>query len=907
MARTLSNEAAQVLQNPNHGGRLVSANFYAANGTTVNADLAERVCSAEVDEDVDSPRSCRLSLFRQIGERNLSPLVVPEDYSAGGAGYIQPGRRVVLTVSMEPDGDKGVAFAENLVFFDGYIDEISWADPAFVEVVLTDKTARLRDTWMELERAYGFAQGVNATKGCLVWRSDLPPIALNDLILPSDAKRNGHFYKATTVSGAQGTTEPNWPTGSGATVVSGSVTFTEVGSTDPTTGTAVETIISQILADHGLGSLTTLQVPVSPGWMVKPYLQDRMSVLDAVKALADQLGWVCRFDWHAGTSAFQLFLKEPPRTAGSAVRGYSIDFLKKIESASVEISGIRNAIRVTYEDSAAGPAEGRGARRVVDRTDATSITKYGRRFMEIQEADSSNIDTAAEATRMADAALADLKEPTAQVSAVSPFDPYLELNDRVTLPVDGVHWGAAQTLAIQGLRWKMKADGWDTTLRLRGQPVSGNESWQKKDGRANPADVHRLALLQNVGVASVTPEFSVGGTKANILQTLAKNSNGQFFEFHVGPPGFTPSASTVKAVGQNTSAVIPSLVPGKSYGLVVRPYAKNGDRMVLGEFGTEAAFVAGQTSAGHYLSTVSQAHFPLNGNFEHATDDLTTNPPDHWKVGSPTQGGTWGAAADSYWSTHADYGRTLLLRNTLNNHAVTSSPFPIRRGMRFASVTMAYRTVAGMTTGAGRRLVLTFRFYKLADLSDTPTLWTVNAESTAAAAGTWTQLAVTGPALGAIPNGYNFATLTLSRSVVDANLAFEVGDVFFMEGSQAEELWPDLREVWLTVGGTGVGFNANWQNFGGGWETVAYMKDPLGFVRLRGLVQTTVVRVAGSTPFTLPVGYRPALGKIFPVITGGAGAAIRADVLNNGVVQFPANGLAANEWVSLDGIVFDTR
>jgi hypothetical protein len=907
MARTLPADSAPTLQNPNHGGRLVSANFYAANGTTINRDLVERVCSFEIDEDVDGPRTCRISLFRQMGERNLSPLVVPEDYSAGGTSYLQPGRRVTLTVSIEADSDKAGFFADNLLLFDGFIDELSWADAAFVEVSLVDKTARMRDTWIEESRVYGFAQGVNAVKGCLVWRNDLPSVVLNDLVIPSDAKRNGHFYKATTVSGAQGTTEPNWPTGSGATVVSGSVTFTEVGLTSPTTGTAVETIIGQLLSDHGLSTLTTVQCPVSPAWNVKPYLQDRMSVLDAVKALADQLGWVCRFDWDSGTSAFQLFLKDPPRFAGSAVRSYSIDFLTKIDSAAVEISGIRNAIRITYNDSASRTAEGRATRKAITRTDAASIAKYGRRFMEIQEADASNIDTAAEANRMADAAVYDLREPTAQVSAVSPFDPYLELGDRVTLPADGVHWGAAQTLAIQGLRWTGSAKEWSTTMKLRGQPVAGNESWQKKDGRALPQDLHRLTLFQNLEAPTITPSFTVGGTKATFSQLLAKGSNTPALEVHVGAPGFTPSSSTIQFAGQTNADTIANLVAGKTYGMKVRPFAKNGDRMVLGEFSDEASFVAGRASAGHYLSTVSQAHFPLNGNFEHATDDLTLFPPDHWKTGSPTQGGTWGAAADSYWSTHADYGRTLLLRQTAVNHAVTSSPFPIRRGMRYAAVTAAYRTVSGMTTGVGRRLVLTFRFYRLADLSDVPTLWTVNAESTAAAAGTWTQLSVSGPALGSIPNGFNFATLTLSRSVADVNLAFEVGDVFFMEGSQAEELWPDLREVWLTVGGTGAGFNANWQNFGGGWETVAYMKDPLGFVRLRGLAQTTVVRAAGSTPFTLPVGYRPALGKIFPVITGGAGAAIRADVLNNGVVQFPANGFAANEWVSLDGIAFDTR
>lgn len=40
--------------------------------------------------------------------------------------------------------------------------------------------------------------------------------------------RNGHVYTAS--AGTSGTTEPTWPTASGAAVVNGGVTFTEAGS-----------------------------------------------------------------------------------------------------------------------------------------------------------------------------------------------------------------------------------------------------------------------------------------------------------------------------------------------------------------------------------------------------------------------------------------------------------------------------------------------------------------------------------------------------------------------------------------------------------------------------------------------------------------------------------------------------
>jgi hypothetical protein len=53
--------------------------------------------------------------------------------------------------------------------------------------------------------------------------------AVGDLVYPTTANLNGHFYKVTIAGTAAGT-EPTWPTGGGATVVSGTVTFTEQGT-----------------------------------------------------------------------------------------------------------------------------------------------------------------------------------------------------------------------------------------------------------------------------------------------------------------------------------------------------------------------------------------------------------------------------------------------------------------------------------------------------------------------------------------------------------------------------------------------------------------------------------------------------------------------------------------------------
>lgn len=92
-----------------------------------------------------------------------------------------------------------------------------------------------------------------------------------------------------------------------------------------------------------------------------------------------------------------------------------------------------------------------------------------------------------------------------------------------------------------------------------------------------------------------------------------------------------------------------------------------------------------------------------------------------------------------------------------------------------------------------------------------------------------------------------------------------------------------------------------WTNFGSGYETAGYYKDALGFIHLKGLIKSGAM---GTAAFVLPSGYRPSYRKMFPVLTsGGIG---RVDIDTEGNVLIINYGTAANGYVSLDGIVFNT-
>lgn len=93
---------------------------------------------------------------------------------------------------------------------------------------------------------------------------------------------------------------------------------------------------------------------------------------------------------------------------------------------------------------------------------------------------------------------------------------------------------------------------------------------------------------------------------------------------------------------------------------------------------------------------------------------------------------------------------------------------------------------------------------------------------------------------------------------------------------------------WRVVGGPGEPvFQNGWGNFGQGYSTVAFRRLPTGLVVVRGLAAGGA---ANSAIFTLPAGYRPLAGLLFP--TSAAAANARVDVDASGAVRHVAGGIS---------------
>jgi len=109
-------------------------------------------------------------------------------------------------------------------------------------------------------------------------------------------------------------------------------------------------------------------------------------------------------------------------------------------------------------------------------------------------------------------------------------------------------------------------------------------------------------------------------------------------------------------------------------------------------------------------------------------------------------------------------------------------------------------------------------------------------------------------------------------------------------------------DPWHRVGTAGEpAFGASWVNYNASYF-MAFRKGLDGVVRLRGLLKGGA---NGSSPFTLPVGYRPVQEESYLVFAAGGSAYIT--ITNAGVVSITGQGAAnITNYVYFSGIEFDT-
>lgn len=529
MSRTLSGQEAIVLGLPTLQvrTRVLVKDSTGAWVDYSNLEGVNWVASVEYGEDIDQPvADANIKLWRAVEDLSIAPLVTGSKINNSTGSYaarIDVGRAVKIETATLPEEAAPLAGDWRLVF-EGEVDEVDWGSDgssATLTLVCRDKGAILMDRFLEKEgRTDGSAYG-------------------------SDA------------------------------------------------GVAVETVMQQILDDWAPGVTLytpngTAVQPIAPGdaanWFIKPYGPRKQSVMDALRELAEMIGYEVRYRWSNITNEFRLEFFEPDRLKTVPDITLSPFQYYSVNRAALSRASVRNFIVVSYQTD----PDDDTSRTSRDADDPESIAKYGRRYMEIAESASSAINTGTEAQKMANAALADLKDPKVELEADCAYRFDVQLGDLIRFKANKILFDTDHDLAAVSVRHRLSEGKARSIIAVRTKPAGGYYSWIKKGAWPGLADFIRTLLPKT---PAVTASSKIQGAILRVtnLQNYRHLMN---VEFHISTvSGFTPGPSTLFARSQTDRAEIAGLVQGTTY------YAKS----VVTWFGglkssvsSEISFVPGQ-------------------------------------------------------------------------------------------------------------------------------------------------------------------------------------------------------------------------------------------------------------------------------------------------------------------------
>ena len=324
-----------------------------------------------------------------------------------------------------------------------------------------------------------------ATAGAVIFEGTIDALDFGSETIEVEARDAGASLIDTYIE-----TEADYNTGSDATI---------------------EATIQAVLNAASAG--VTLYTPTTPSVNLGEFRQRRESLMQASQSKADQIGWVTKYRFDPLTKTWRFTFYDPERARTRFDGVVMTSDYSEFGGLSQKLDDVRNAVRVAYRNSA-GQASGVDDNgnpiyppASVTVVDASSVTAYGRRFMEISDAACPNIDTETEATAMAEAILNDLSTPQLQMS----FDlPYweIEIGDRLKVAENSRTFDTAQTFAVTGRQVSFAEGIGSTSLTLQETPASARQKHLVKEAR------NGRALPPVVSVADSPTDFGVRGLYA---------------------------------------------------------------------------------------------------------------------------------------------------------------------------------------------------------------------------------------------------------------------------------------------------------------------------------------------------------------------------------------------------------
>ncbi len=412
-----------------------------------------------------------------------------------------------------------------------------------------------------------------AAVGSAMWAA-LTDYTWGDIVMPTDS---GTERAICIQAGQSSNSEPAWPSTPGAEVSElGVLRWTMLPeATDG--GLSLEAVMGAIILDN-VSSLPDIYHPTHSGYWRNPFVMAEQSVLEQLRQLALEIGWDLRLKYVAsgvsnheltpgaddGWGYWRLHLYEPSRSSTSADFALNASDVINVTQCGLQLGPIRNVVSVTYSEMTAGGLV--QTRKTIKVTDATSITKYGRRFFGIGEGSASGINTSTEATALANAVLSDLKDPGIEFAVELPFRWWIEINDLVSFPTT-YSWqpffNSAQKLAVVAIDHRIETSGnafrARTVIGTRGKPTAGTKAWHERGqghgkGKSGAGFTPEGAGSVTVvaGVKGGRIKFTRPGTKVKKprggFQMDSSGENVQAELYMSTSSGFTPGPTNLRAI-----------------------------------------------------------------------------------------------------------------------------------------------------------------------------------------------------------------------------------------------------------------------------------------------------------------------------------------------------------------------
>lgn len=352
---------------------------------------------------------------------SISPGMASSPNNAGGL-LCKPYNRVKVSVSSEP---VGVAHTSYHLLFDGRIQGWSQKEGSLT-LNCRDLICDLQDTTIEREASYGAEDPTTATANGM---EEVIQNILDDHINTTPSALRTQTLPNRTTDGAP------W----------------------------------QLYSADG-DSVTPFNAANATSTSIRLEQMAKRTIWEAISMYPQGIAYRLSRRWHngSGINGFVLVLEEPDRIAATPVITLDPTLGQcRVDTGGLDREHVRNRVAIGYQ------LQG-GRRDRYFNNDVTSENTYGKLYIGADPGSSSQIDTLAEATKMGDGMLSDVKDPLADVRVHTKLMWFLELNDLVRLKADNVHYDADQDLAAIGLSDTIAQNGPAmTTIQLRGKPAAG--------------------------------------------------------------------------------------------------------------------------------------------------------------------------------------------------------------------------------------------------------------------------------------------------------------------------------------------------------------------------------------------------------------------------------------------------